>query len=208
MKIQVEKVKNLIISGELKNALEFLVEETKNTKHEIESSLLLSRINKLEKEKLLNILDTETEQQEFNRITVATMQILTNSIISFFHNDVIYDEVRFFETPMEELVFVNERSYSKSFKKEESRCIGWELSMRSPRTKTAFTYIMNWQITKPNNEKTPKFTTDFKFGKGWANPWIAGSWGNREFGRLEKGVYIIEFEISNKTVKSEKFKIE
>ena len=204
---EIERIKNLVIEGELEAALRLLTEQTKNGKFEVDSALLLTRFLKFKKSQNRLTIEENAEQREFNKIVIATLEILKKVTVSFFQNDVIYDKILFYITPKEHLLPPKKRIYSSKFKKSEVGFIGWELTMKIPRTKTSISHALKWHIIYPDKTNTPKYTTDFIFDKGWANPWISGSWGNEKIGGMKEGIYNIQIFIHEVVVKEGFFKI-
>ena len=207
MNIQIEKIKNLIIEGELDDALNLLNEGANNTSFENDSTLLFSRFNKLKKEKNNNIISEDLEQLEYNKITIATLNLLDTITNSFFYDDVIYENLMFFETPKENIVPKDNREYFTEFETEKVRHVGWELYMRYPPVLHSFNYTIKWQVIKPNNKVMPKVTNEFTLHSGWSNSWIAASWGSENYGTWEKGKSTIKIYIGEKLISEGDFLI-
>jgi hypothetical protein len=200
MNVQIERIKDLVIEGSLRDALTLLVDGARNTKHEIESTLLLSRFNKLNKDKNNFVINEEAAQQEFNRITIATLELLSKINNTFFHDEVLYDEPLFFETPREEMTPKQQRVYTQEFEAGKVRHVGWEINMKYPKVRSAISYIVKWRIFKPDGQATPMLSSNFVLQKDWTNSWMADSWGYQNFGGWSTGQYKIELHIGEKLI--------
>jgi Effector-associated domain 11 len=208
MKVQIEKIKDLIKQGMVKDALDTLVIDTNGSKFEIDSILMISRYNKMMNEKSRNLIDDDDEQREFNKIIVSTLEILDRVYFDFFQNVVEYYQLRFYETPFEKLTPLAERVYQVEFSSEKTRCVGWELYMRYPTLATTIDYATEWQITRPNGETLPKYSTATRLEIGWFDSWFTDAYGAKEFGVLTKGVYKINFFMGDKSVANGEFSIQ
>jgi hypothetical protein len=207
MKISIEKIKNLLTEGELTSALNILTEEAKGTSFEIESTLLISRFNKVTKEKNNNIISEELEQIEYNKIVISTLELLSRAVYSFFCNEVLFEEILFYETSQEYLTPKQNREYATEFYTEKVRHIGWELPMRYPKIINTFNYVIKWHIIKPTGKITPTITSEFSLQTGWTNSWVAHSWGDEKFGTWEKGISAVKLYIGDKLISEGKFLI-
>ncbi|MDZ4679860.1 MAG: hypothetical protein SH848_07075 [Saprospiraceae bacterium] len=207
MKIPLEKIKNLVIEGELEDALNLLNEGAESTPFENESTLLFSRFNKIKKEKSNNIISEEIEQREHNKIVVSILELLDNALNSFFYDEVLFDKLLFFETPQEVLTPKQDRQYFTEFDSEKTRCIGWELFMRYPKIINNFDFTIKWQLIKANNQVMPKVISEFNLQEGWTNSWMAHSWGTTNPGSWEKGKSAIKLYIGDKLVSEGAFLI-
>ncbi len=205
MKIPLEKIKDLILEGEIENALSLLNDGAEGTPFENESTLLFSRYNKIKKEKNNNIISEDVEQREHNKIVVSVLELLDNAMDAFFHNEVIFNKLLFFEAPKEFLPPKEERQYATAFESEKTRCIGWELFMRYPTIVHSFNYTLKWQLTKPGNQVMPMVTSDFDMQTGWSSSWVAHSWGAANPGSWEKGKSVIKIYIGDKLVTEGEF---
>ncbi|MBK8966909.1 MAG: hypothetical protein IPM36_09555 [Lewinellaceae bacterium] len=192
MKVQIEKIKNLIIEGDLKRGLNLLLEGTRDSNFEIESILLISRFNKIEKEKHTYTLNEDVELREHNKIIISTLELLNRIANSFLINEVIIEKLSFYEKSREEPVPKENREYRTKFNKKDIRYIAWELYLTYPKVKSTLNFVIKWKMTKPNNISTPLLSVDFSLQNGWTNSWHSDSWGFKDFGKWEIGNYNID----------------
>ena len=205
MKIQIEKIKELIKQGQIGDALKQLVADANETAFETDSILLISRYNKMVSDKIRDTLDSGDAQREYNKIVVSTLDLLDSVYDDFFHNIVDYYQVKFYETPFEIITPFEQRVYAAEFSNEKTRCVGWELYMRYPNLKTVLDLTISWQITLPDGNETPKYSTTSQLQADWFDSWIRDAWGNKEFNTLSKGNYKIKFFMGEKMVKSSEY---
>ncbi|MCB0531596.1 MAG: hypothetical protein KDD14_05300 [Saprospiraceae bacterium] len=208
MLIDIDLIKSHVINGKIDLALIELCEGTKSTTFEIDSIVIASNYNKWKQEKKLGIIDDRQEQLIYNKVIISVIEILNEITTKFLHNELKYKEVRFFETPMENLTLRENRIYCKSFDHKTTKHIGWELLINSPRLKVDLNNYVKWFIDLPSGEATPSYSTEFRFTKGWSNPWVAGSWGKKSYDQLDIGCYTIYFEIQGKQVIEGQFFLE
>lgn len=200
MRIAVERVKDLILQGEVESALNLLIEGAESTAFENESTLLFSRYNKIKKEKNNNLISEDVEQREHNKIVVSVLELLDNAVNSFFYDEVVFNKLLFFESAQEVLTSKQDRQYATEFDAEKVRCIGWELFMRYPSVLNTFSYTIKWQLTKPGNQVMPKITSEFVLEQGWSSSWIAHSWGSKNPGSWEKGKSVIKLYVGDRVI--------
>jgi hypothetical protein len=208
MKVQIEKIKDLIKQGMLKEALDMLVADTNDSKFEIDSILMIARYNKLMSEKSRNLIDDEDEQREYNKIIVSTLEMLDNIYFDFFHNVVEFYQIRFYETPFESRLPFEERTYANQFENAKTRSVGWEIWLRYPTLKIAVDIALDWEIIYPDGTKKPKYTAATQLLTNWSNSWITNSYGRKDVNGMAVGTYKINFYIGEKCVASGSYLIQ
>lgn len=208
MNIRIDSIKECLIKGELGSGINMLIEDTKNTDYEIEGVLLAAKYNKFRKEKSLGVINPDSEEIRYNRIVIDIIEFLNEVLTKYVHDEVVYEGVKFFETPREELIKEDKRIYKKRFLSDETRHIAWELSMLIQRLKFDINFVVKWYIELPDGNFSPKYTTEFVLKKGWSNPWHSRSWGRKNYGELDKGKYKVYFEVRGKKVLEDEFYID
>jgi Effector-associated domain 11 len=188
--------------------LDTLVVDTNDSKFEIDSILMISRYNKLMSEKSRNLIDEDDEQREYNKIVVATLEMLDNIYFEFFHNVVEFYQIRFYETPFEFKVAFEERVYATEFENAKTRSVGWEIWLRYPKLTTTVDIALDWEIIYPDGTKKPKYTASMQLSPNWSNSWITNSYGRKDVNGMALGTYKINFYIGDKCVASGSYVIQ
>lgn len=208
MRIELEKIRDQVVKGEIGKALDLLGQGMQNSKFDIEIALLQARYNKMNNEVNRNVINEDTAQLEFSKITLAILELLHKIRDDFFTSDMIYDPLLLFETPREMFVPKQTREYATVFEKVKARHIAWELNMKYPKILANFNFSVNWIILKDGNPITSKLYRDFSLEKDWTNSWHSDSYGFEDPGNWETGNYTIEVYIDEKMVARGSFKIQ
>lgn len=207
MHLDFEQIKGLITTGELEKALKMLETGTENTHFNVEASFLQARELKNRNQSGLGLVNEESSELEYNKITFSALELLEKVRNHFLTDEIIYSGLAFYETPRELVIPKDERVYLQSFKQDKTRHIAWEMGMRYPHLVTSLTFHVVWIVYYQGTPISEKLQRDFTIDQSWDNSWVADSWGYQEFGRWAKGKYSIEIYVNETMVSKGDFEI-
>lgn len=206
MRININELKAQVANGDLKQALSSLVTELGETEFENETILLQTRLNRAEQEQRLGVSNPDDTRREMHQITLAVLDLLSRVEDGFFTQDVIFEPLRFFESP-KEATPKNERQYADTFESAKTRYVRWELNLKYPKVAAAVKFRLKWRILKGDELHTANLHTDFSLEQGWTNSWHTDGWGSENLGNWSAGTYTVELFYKDKKVAKGSFKI-
>jgi Effector-associated domain 11 len=204
MRVNIDLVKQKIMSYELEEALKLIADNVGNTEYEEQIVLLSQRFYRATKEQSKGTMSDDDFETEMNKITLSMTNLLKQLKSDFISKEMVFDtKLHFFESPFEKLPEYKDRVYSENFKNDTTCAVGWELRARFPITSFPISVGIKWRFQRPNNEFSAEYSGDLKIPIGWNSYWFSRTWGYKEPNKWTKGTYSLEITIADEqTIKS------
>ena len=116
-------------------------------------------------------------------------------------------KVKFFPTGYA-MCSQDQRAYRTVFTQKDTTFVAWELVLALPAPGKRLDYQIKAHWFKPDGSLLTHQAAQAYCEATWTAPWCARSWGYREPGHWEPGIYRVEFFINGNKAAEEKFTIQ
>lgn len=209
MRVNVDLVKQKIMSYELEEALKLIADNVSNTEYEEQSVLLSQRFYRSTKEKNKGTMSDDDFETEMNKITLSMTNLLKQLKADFIEKEMVFTpKLHFCASSFEKVPEYKDRIYGETFKNETTCAICWELRSRFPITSFPISVGIKWRFQRPNGEFSAEYSGDLKIPEGWSSHWFSRTWGYKEPNKWTKGTYTLELTVDEGQVIKSSFTIE
>ena len=204
MRVNIELVKEKLMSYEIQKALTLIANNVGNTEHEEQVVLLSQRFHRAKKEQDKGTMDDDDFNTEMNKITVSITGLLRTLKSEFVSQEMVFNpKIHFCASEFDKVPEYKDRIYGETFANDTTSAVCWELRSTFPATKFPISVGLKWRFSRPDGGFSAEYSGDLNIPVGWTSYWFSRTWGYKEPKKWIKGTYAIEMTINDEiTLKS------
>ena len=208
MRVNVDLVKEKLMSYELQEALTLIADNVGNTEHEEQAVLLSQRFHRAKKEQDKGTMSDDEFDTEMNKITLSMTNLLRTLKSEFISQEMVFNpKIHFCASEFDKVPEYKDRVYGENFENDTTSAVCWELRSTFPSTKFPISVGVKWRFSRPDSGFSAEYSGDLNIPEGWTSYWFSRTWGYKEPKKWAKGTYALEITINDEATLKSSFTI-